>query len=106
MNKKESAMNTYVLSFRGHAGATSDAQTEAAWVAWFGELGGAIVDFGNRVGQTEVVGRRNRGDRTHSLAGYIVINAEGIDEAVALAKGCPLLADGGRVEVGQTIPMT
>ena len=31
--------------------------------------------------------------------------ADGIDAAVALAKGCPVLAGGGTVEVYEAMPM-
>ena len=33
------------------------------------------------------------------VGGYIVVSAENIDEAAALGKGCPVLKNGGKVEV-------
>jgi len=38
------------------------------------------------------------------LSGYSIISAGGIDEAVALARGCPVLAAGGSVEVYEVVP--
>ena len=39
------------------------------------------------------------------MTGFTLINAADIDEAVSLAKGCPILESGGSVEVGETIDM-
>jgi len=33
------------------------------------------------------------------LLGFIVIHAKDIDEAVAIARGCPIVAGGGSVEI-------
>ena len=38
------------------------------------------------------------------LGGYIVVRADSLDAAKDLAKGCPGLAGGGRVEVGEIVP--
>jgi hypothetical protein len=35
------------------------------------------------------------------LGGYSLIRASSLDEAVALAEDCPILVDGGGVEVGE-----
>jgi hypothetical protein len=34
-----------------------------------------------------------------SVGGYTVVKADSLDEAVELAKGCPILTVGGNVEV-------
>ena len=33
------------------------------------------------------------------VGGYIIVKAEDLDDAVKLAAGCPVLSDGGKVEV-------
>jgi len=38
------------------------------------------------------------------LVGYVGIKANSIDEAVEIAKGCPVLLSGGNVEVRDVIP--
>ena len=38
------------------------------------------------------------------LTGYVVIDAADLDAAATLAAGCPGLADGVDVEVGEVIP--
>jgi hypothetical protein len=79
------------------------------WVAWFKELNerGVIKDPGNPL---EISGKvvRGRSKDVHDgpyaeakdlVNGYVLIDAATIDHAVELSKGCPILADGGSVEV-------
>jgi len=40
-----------------------------------------------------------------TLGGNMIVNAETIDEAIELAKGCPILHMGGTVEVRDIMPM-
>ncbi len=97
-------MSKYVLSFRAQTDSKATADQEAAWGQWFQEIGSTIADFGSRVGQVRSVGNgASRGKDV--LAGYIVINADSIDDAVTVAKGCPGLQYGAAVEVGETVEM-
>lgn len=94
-------MSNFVLSFRGQPGRTVGADEEAEWGQWFQKIGDSIVDFGHRVGRMSALGTsRSEGD---ALAGYVVVAANGLEEAVALAKGCPGLRHGGGVEVGEAV---
>lgn len=96
-----------------HGGSSPDsvspegmAEVMAAWEAWYGELGEAIVDGGNPFGQTRVVTADAVATTNDSPAtGYTVIDAADIDAAVAAAKGCPILAAGGNVEVAEALDM-
>lgn len=98
-------MSNYILSFRSQPVKPTDTQ-EAAWGEWFAQIGGGVVDFGNRVGQVSALG--NCGNDVDSgstvLGGYVVIVADDLDSAVTVAKGCPGLQHGGGVEVGEVIP--
>ena len=40
-----------------------------------------------------------------TLGGNMIVKASSIDEAVEIAKGCPILSMGGRVEVRNILPM-
>lgn len=95
-------MANYVLTFRGQPGRTPTAEEEARWPAWFGQIGASIADMGNRVGQARPVGYS--GERDDVLAGYIVITAADFEAAVAIAQGCPMLQQGGSLEVGEIVP--
>ena len=95
-------MPSYVLTFRGQPGRTPTAEQQAAWPAWFGRISASIADTGNRVGQARSVGYD--GERDDALRGYIVITAADLDAAVAIAQGCPVLQQGGSLEVGELVP--
>jgi hypothetical protein len=96
-------MSKYVFAFRNDPNRAATAGEEEAWTAWFGELGGAVTDFGNRVSTARMVG--GAATEADALSGYVVVTADGLDSAVALAQGCPGLQAGGRVEVGEVLEM-
>jgi hypothetical protein len=98
-------MSKYVVAFRGQPGRAASAEEEQAWGAWFGQLGSAITDMGNRVGVTRTLPAAHRGDPgTSVLSGYVVIEADNLDAAAGLAAGCPGLAGGVDVEVAEVVP--
>ena len=74
--------------------------TMAAWGAWFGSLGAAVVDGGAPFGAER--GGRRRGAKA-GLTGYSILDAADLAAAVALAEGCPIVADGGTVDVYEAI---
>jgi YCII-related domain len=98
-------MAKYLLAYKGGGMAETDAEREAAmkaWGEWFGRLGSAIVDPGNPFGASSTVGGSGaKGD----LTGYSLVNAEDLASATELANGCPILANGGSVEVYETVPI-
>jgi hypothetical protein len=104
-------MAKYLLTFHGGGMPETEeeqAQVMAAWGAWMGALGAAMVDPGNAVGQAKTIsadGSISLGGGANPATGYTLINAADIDEAVSLAKGCPILESGGSIEVGETIDM-
>jgi hypothetical protein len=105
-------MTKYVLTYHGGAAMPDDAgqqeQIMAAWGAWFGQLGEAVVDGGNPFGPAVTVapdGSTSDGGITPNLGGFSVITADDMNSAVAAAKGCPVLANGGSVQVSEAIEM-
>lgn len=96
-------MGRYVLVYQGGAMAeTEEAQQAAmeAWGAWFGSLGAAVVDGGAPFGASGTVGG---GGAKTGLTGYSILEAADLDAAVQMAGGCPIVADGGSVDVYETI---
>ena len=92
-------MSNYVFVYRAptdYEGGSVDAF--AAWQTWFEELGPSLVDAGNPVFSREIVGSSSADT---VLGGYSLIAAENLEEAVALAQGCPYVGAGGGVEVGE-----
>ena len=64
-----------------------------------GKLGSAVVDGGNPVGMSKTVlpgGKVENNGGSNPTAGYTIIEAKDIDDAVSKAKGCPILMDGRR----------
>jgi YCII-related domain len=96
-------MNTYLLVHRHPHNYVGSPDTPAAWEAWFKELGDALVDLGN-----PVLGDRSTAGEAGTvlpLGGYTIIDADNLEEATRLASGCPIIQDGGAVEVGRLTPV-
>jgi hypothetical protein len=102
-------MGNYVFAYKGGSMAETPQAQEAAmkaWGEWFGTLGAAVVDPGNPFGaSTAVKADGTAGSATAGLGGYSVVKADDLDGAATLAKGCPILAAGGTVEVYETLAM-
>jgi hypothetical protein len=102
-------MANYLLLYSGGSMPESPAEQAAvmqAWTAWFGQLGSALVDGGNpTTGQTKTIasnGTVSDGSELGTASGYTVIKANSLDEAVTMAKGCPVLQGGASVVVVET----
>ncbi len=92
-------MPTFVLTYRSPAGYAPTPDTVAEWWAWFDSMGDQLVELGKPAVRTTTVG--NCSSETTELGGYSLIDADDLDAAVALAKGCPHLNRDGGVEVGE-----
>ena len=80
----------------------------AAWGAWLEGMGSAVIDGGNPVGQSSTVnsdGSVTGDGGANPVAGYSLIEASSDADAVAKAKGCPILASGGSVEIAEAFDM-
>jgi hypothetical protein len=80
----------------------------AAWGAWMESLGAAIVDPGNPVGMSKTVTSSGVEDNggSNPLSGYTLVQADTIEAAIEMAKGCPVLVGGhGSVEVAEAMDM-
>jgi hypothetical protein len=91
-------MSTYLFTFRAPASYAPAAGTFDAWAAWQLKLGARLKDRGNVAFAAATLGA-SASDTT--LGGYSLIRATSMDAAVQLARGCPILPDGGGVEVGE-----
>jgi hypothetical protein len=79
-----------------------------AWGAWMGSMGAAVIDGGNPVGKSSTVnsdGSVIDNGGSNPASGYGLFEAPDLDDALAKAKGCPILAAGGSIEVAQAIDM-
>jgi hypothetical protein len=65
-----------------------------AWNKWFASIGDKIVDPGSPLGPGREISRSGTKDLPlgmESLTGYTVINADSMDEAEKIARGCPMI---------------
>ena len=65
-----------------------------SWMKWFGEIKEHIVDGGNPFGPGKEITASGVEDLQHdneAITGYTIINAENMDEAVKIAKTCPII---------------
>ena len=104
-------MTKYVLLYTGGGMPESEeegAKVMAAWGAWMGSLGAALVDGGNPFSNAKNIssdGSVSDGPVGTRNTGFSIINADSHDAAVALAKGCPHLKSGGQITVYETMEM-
>lgn len=79
---------------------------------WNGKLksAGKLIGSGNLKGDAKTLRAKNGktvidgpySETKEALAGFFLIHADRLDEAVQLAHGCPFLGIGGSVEVRET----
>jgi hypothetical protein len=103
-------MGNYLFAYRGGSTPESPEAGKAvmdAWIAWFGELGEAVVDGGAPFGasSTVAVGGTASDGAPSGLTGYSVIAADTLADAANLAGGCPIFDAGGTVDVYEAMAM-
>jgi hypothetical protein len=99
-------MANYVLAYKGGSMAATEAERQAAmaaWGGWFASLGQAVVDAGNPFGASTSVSASGSSGQAGGLSGYSILAADDLAAAAELAKGAPVVANGGSVEVYETI---
>jgi hypothetical protein len=113
-------MTEFLLIYRNVPPATAEAPTaeqlkdvSKPWIDWMGGIAAQnkLASVGNRLsfdGATLTGSAVTDGpyaEIKEIILGYSVVKTETKAEAVELAKGCPVLADGGSVEVRDIVPM-
>ena len=76
------------------------------WNAWLDGMGEAAVDRGNPVGVSRTVSAEGVEDNggSNPLSGYSIVEADTLEKAIEISKGCPHL-DGGTIEVAEIMYM-
>jgi hypothetical protein len=102
-------MSDFVLLYQGGSmPETEQEQKQAmdAWTAWFTNLGSAVKDQGNPFSgaSKSIAGDGAVSDGGGGTAsGYSIVSADSLDDAVALAKDCPVLQGGAGITIYETI---
>jgi hypothetical protein len=84
-------------------------QVMASWMEWLGGMAAKnkIANMGNRLSMSEgktvkpgnIVTDGPYAEIKEFISGYTIVKTSSLDEAVELAKGCPIFKAGGNVEV-------
>jgi hypothetical protein len=111
-------MKEYLLLLRGGKPLTqkTEAENKAEMQAW-GAYMGSLAQSGSLVGGLPLVsggkvvsGSGTSGEPVTSakegiVGGYLIIKAESLEKAAALAKDCPHITNEGNIEVREIAPM-
>ena len=103
-------MAKFIFVYHGGKAPDSEAERDrvmAAWGAWMEGLGAALVEGGAPVGMSKTVNASGVSDDggSNPVSGYSMVEAADHHTAADLAKGCPILQDGGSVEVAEILSM-
>lgn len=108
-------MKEFVLIFRNSVNPNATPSPEQMqqimtnWMNWMGSIAAQnkLADKGNRLSMTEAKTVKSSNIVTDGpyteikefINGYMVVKANSMDEAIGVAKECPILLIGGNVEV-------
>ena len=104
-------MAKYLFIYHGGKHPETEEEVAAvmdAWGNWLGSMGSAVIDGGNPVGKSSTVnpdGSVADNGGANPASGYGMFEAADVDDAVAKARGCPILEGGGSVELAEVIDM-
>ena len=113
-------MKDFLLIFRSEYREVPQRTEEEAkaitkkWMDWVGGIAAQnkLTDRGNRLFNTgkvlksgNVVTNGPYTEIKESIGGYTMIKVNSYEEAIEVAKGCPILSVGGNVEIREVSPM-
>lgn len=103
-------MANYIFAYHGGGAPSDPAEAErvmAAWNGWYQGMGDKVVHGGGPCGASSTVSASGiaQDGGANPLSGFTIVSAASQAEANAMAQGCPILADGGTVEVCEIIQM-
>ena len=103
-------MAKFIFAYHGGSAPSDPAEIEkvmAAWNGWYGSMGDKVLDGGGPVGMSATVTSSGVADNggSNPLSGFTIVSAASHDEACDMAKGCPIVDDGGSVEVAEIMEM-
>ena len=103
-------MAKYLFAYHGGSVSEDPAEIEAvmaAWGAWMGSLGEALVDGGAPTASLSTVATAgvSDGGGSNPVTGYSFYEADDIETAIKAAQACPIVEAGGSVEVAEVLAM-
>ena len=104
-------MAKFIFGYHGRAitdaSAELDPSTMAAWGTWFRGIGPALVDVGQPAAPSRIVDADGKVGPPNGAGptGYSIVEAPTLEQAMALARGCPVFGGGGSIEVAELVTM-
>lgn len=105
-------MAKYLLIYHGGGDMPQTPEAQEAvmndWVGWLGGLGAAVVDGGNPIARAWTMSSDGtvEGGGSNPATGYGLLEAENMDAALLMAKGCPHLKEAdGTIELCEILEM-
>lgn len=106
----EMTMPNFLLAYHG-GGVPANAEAEdammEAWNDWMATNAGVLLDIGTPVGTSLTIGPDGSASETtaNPITGFAIIEADTMDAALAIARGCPILGEGGSIELSELADM-
>ena len=104
-------MARYIITYLGGDQPSSPEEGKQhfeKYKAWLASLGDSAISPANPLKNTNTVnpdGSVTAGSTT-TMSGYTIVEADSIDDALAMAKACPFLDIGGSLEVSELMQMS
>ena len=103
-------MPDFIFAYHGGTVPETEAEQQAsmaAWGAWFEEIGEHVKDPGNPVGKSSTVSAKgvSPDGGANPLSGYTIVTVDTHEAAEEMAKGCPIMGEGGSIEVAEIVEL-
>jgi hypothetical protein len=106
-------MTKYALIFTGGSAGNTPEEMEAkmqVWGIWYGTIGSNLVDGGSafmpHMTASIVTKTGTESGCKTGVSGYVIVQADSKDIVLEYAKSCPIVSDGGSVEVHEFMQMS
>ncbi len=103
-------MPNFLLAYHG-GGVPQDEEAEVAmleaWSEWMANNAEALLDIGTPVGDSRTIASDGTVSATmdNQITGFAIIEADDVDAALEIARSCPVLAEGGSIELSELADM-
>lgn len=106
-------MSKYALIFTGGSVGATPEEIQAkmqAWGIWYGTIGANLLDGGSpfmpHITASTVTKMGVESGSKTGASGYTIVQADSKDIALEYAKSCPIVSDGGSVDVHEFMQMS
>jgi len=99
-------MSKFLFAFHGGKMPKDAAAMQAImskWEEWMTSLGSNMIDPGSIVGNNHSLSTKGMESTSENakITGYMIVASESMDAAMAIAQGCPILENGGSIQVAE-----